>query len=306
MTTAAADVPPVSDLTVVIITRDRGEELCATLGHLAALPERPPVIVVDNGSGDDTVRMVDHRFPEVRVVALGSNQGGSGRNVGVSLAATTLVAFCDDDTWWSPGSLAAAADLFAAHPRLAVATARILVEPEGETDAMSLEMGESPLPRPTDAPGAPLLSFLAGASVVRRRAFLGCGGFSGELLIGGEEELLGCDLADAGWAMAYVPELEIHHRASVLRDAHLRRRQGIRNTLWCTWLRRPLPSAWRRTRSLLRSFPRDAVSAAALVDAVGGVSWILSARRPVGQDVEAGLTALEAGQARSEARRYVS
>jgi hypothetical protein len=39
-------------VTVVIATRDRRDELLTTLGHLRALPERPPVIVVDNGSTD--------------------------------------------------------------------------------------------------------------------------------------------------------------------------------------------------------------------------------------------------------------
>lgn len=39
-------------VTVVTATRNRGEELLRTLGRLTGLPERPPVIVVDNGSED--------------------------------------------------------------------------------------------------------------------------------------------------------------------------------------------------------------------------------------------------------------
>ncbi|MGW4074120.1 glycosyltransferase family 2 protein, partial [Streptomyces asiaticus] len=40
--------------TVVIITRDQRDELLHTLDQLAELPERPPVIVTDNGSTDGT------------------------------------------------------------------------------------------------------------------------------------------------------------------------------------------------------------------------------------------------------------
>jgi N-acetylglucosaminyl-diphospho-decaprenol L-rhamnosyltransferase len=167
-------------------------------------------------------------------------------------------------------------------------------------------MDRSPLPRPDGVPGAPLLSFLAGASVVRRRAFLAVGGFSARFLIGGEEELLAADLADAGWRMAYVPELEIHHEASKLRDADLRRRQGIRNTLWFAWLRRPVPSALRRSVAMLEAVPRDRTSLGALADVIRGVPYLVSQRRPVGGDVEAGLRLLDEDQLHSEARRYVS
>jgi GT2 family glycosyltransferase len=222
------------------------------------------------------------------------------------LATSTYIAFCDDDTWWGPGSLATATRLLAAHPRVAVVTGRIIVEPDGIVDPICEEMEASPLPVTDHLPGAPLLSFLAGASVVRRAAFVAAGGFEAHLLIGGEEELLAADLADHGWAMAYVPELEVHHHASKARDPHLRRRQGIRNTLWFTWLRRPLPSAVRRTAGLLGHLPADHHSVVAALEAAAGAAWVARNRRVVGPPVETGLQLLAASQARSRARRYVS
>jgi N-acetylglucosaminyl-diphospho-decaprenol L-rhamnosyltransferase len=294
------------DLTVVIITRDRCPELLRTLALLSALPEHPPVIVIDNGSSDATVDAVRTTFPYVRLVALAGNFGGAGRNYGVGLATTEFVAFCDDDTWWAPGSLRRAAQVLIAHPSLAIVTAKIVVEPDGYIDPICEEMGVSPLPPDPQLPGAPLLSFLAGASVIRRRAFDAVGGFSPRLLIGGEEELLGTDLVEAGWAMAYLAELEIHHQASTLRDPHLRRRQGIRNTLWYTWLRRPLRSSWRRSHSLVATLPRDRTSAHALIEATRGAGWVASHRRPVSPDVEDKLRLLESSQLQSKARRYVS
>ena len=277
-----------------------------TLASLAGVRDQSPIIVVDNGSSDGTADLVRSSHPTVRLVELGRNLGAAARNVGVGLAATPFVAFCDDDTWWSPGSLSRAASLLGASPRLAVVTARIMVEPDSSLDPICAEMAASPLPRLADTPGAPLLSFLAGASVVRRSAFLAAGGFEARLLIGGEEELLGADLAEAGWAMAYAPELEVHHHASRLRDPHLRRRQGIRNTLWFVWLRRPWRTALRRSFAVVASLPRDRTTAAALVDTVRGVRWVAANRRPASAAVEAGFGALEDSQRRSVARRYVS
>lgn len=293
-------------VTVVVITWNRVREVLRTLDRLLALPERPPIVVVDNGSVDGTASAVRRRHPSVEVIALPRNLGGAGRTAGVRRATTPYVAFCDDDTWWEPGALRRAADHLDDHPRLAVLTGRILVEPGGREDPICPELEASPLPRPPDAPGYPLLSFLAGASVVRRRAYLGSGGFDPVVFIGGEEELLGADLAAAGWAMAYVPDVVLHHQASELRDSHVRRRLGIRNTLWFTWLRRPLPKALLHTVDLSRRLPPDRHTVRALADAAGGSGWVVRNRRALPAEIDSGLRLLEIQQRSSQARRYVS
>lgn len=293
-------------VSVVVITHDRREELHRTLTSLEALPERPRVVVVDNASSDGTADMVRTRHPDVTLLTSGENLGAVGRNVGVAAVDSPYVAFCDDDTWYEPGALRLAADLLDAHPSLAVITAKIIVEPYGRVDAISDEMADSPLRRVPGLPGHPLLSFLAGVSVVRREAFQQAGGFSPRLWLGGEEELLASDLARAGWDMVYVPDVVAHHHASTARDSHLRRRHGIRNTLWFTWLRRPLPSALRRTVRLATRVPRDRITVCAVADAVRGASWVWRERHVVPDHVEHGYRQLEDMQLNGGARRYVS
>ncbi|MFP5371692.1 MAG: glycosyltransferase, partial [Actinomycetes bacterium] len=183
---------------VVVITHQRRAELLLALERLRALPEQPHVVVVDNGSTDGTSDAVRARFPEVELISSPENLGAVGRNVGVARLDTPYVAFCDDDTWWEPGSLATAADVLDAHPRLAVLTARILVEPGGKEDPIVPELRDSPVRGAPWLPGPALGSFLAGASVLRRDAFLEVGGFSERLWLGGEEELMAGDLAAAG------------------------------------------------------------------------------------------------------------
>jgi N-acetylglucosaminyl-diphospho-decaprenol L-rhamnosyltransferase len=106
--------------------------------------------------------------------------------------------------------------------------------------------------------------------------------------------------------MSYVPDVLTHHRASRQRDPHLRRRHGIRNTLWFTWLRRPLPSAAVRTVRLLRRLPRDRVSAQGIGDALRGLPWVPRGRDPVPGYLERGYRQLEEMQLNGGARKYVS
>jgi GT2 family glycosyltransferase len=302
-TAATGPDPRVS---VVVITHQRRDEVLLALSRLVTLPEQPHVVVVDNGSTDGTAAAVAERFPQVELVASPENLGAIGRNVGVARVDTPYVAFCDDDTWWDPGSLRTAADVLDAHPRLAVVTARILVEPGGTEDPIVPELRDSPVRGADWLPGPALGSFLAGASVLRRAAFTEVGGFSERLWLGGEEELMAGDLAAAGWELCYLPALTVHHQASKARDSHKRRRDGIRNTLWTTWLRRPVRPALRRTLHLLRTLPRDRVTAQGLWAAARGLPWVLRERRVLPPHAEARFAALEHAQRASTARRYVS
>ncbi len=294
-------------VTVVVITHNRREELARTLDRLAALPERPAVIVVDNASQDGTAAFVRREHPGMTLIEADRNLGAVGRNLAARLVRTPYIGFCDDDTWWEPGALRKAADLLDAHEHVAAITGRIVVEPEGCDDPIVAELRDSPIPRPPGSrlPGPVLGSILAGASVLRTAAFRRAGGFNARLWLGGEEELLAMDLAARGWWLCYAQEVLVHHEPSSRRESSARRRDGIRNTLWTTWLRRPAGSALRRTGWLAGSVPRDRTSAEAVLSALRGLPWVLRERRVVPAPVEANLRLLEAPQRESSARRYV-
>ncbi|MGV9630087.1 glycosyltransferase family 2 protein [Streptomyces sp. NPDC003487] len=291
--------------TVVVITHNRRAELLRTLDRLAELPERPPVIVVDNGSSDGTAGAVAERHPRVRLLRPGRNLGAVGRNLAVREVRTPYVAFCDDDSWWSPGALSGAADLLDRHHALATVTARILVEPGAGEDPITEELRNSPVRGPRWLPGPALGSFLAAATVLRTDAFRAAGGFHPRLWLGGEEELLAADLAANGWWLTYADHLTIHHQPSRARDSTLRRAHGIRNTLWFTWLRRPARPALRRTVHLARTVPRDTVSLRAFAEAAAALPWVMRERRVLPAEVEARMRLLEDTQRGSKARKYV-
>jgi GT2 family glycosyltransferase len=269
---------PSSDVTVVIATRDRRETLLTTLGHLAALTEPPPVIVVDNASGDGTSAAVRRAHPEAQLVALASNRGTGARNIGVEAARTPYAAFCDDDSWWEEGALARAAEHMERCPRLGLLGARILVGPDGRPDPTCAVMARGP--RVDAEPGPSILGFVACGAVVRREAFLSVGGFEPRFGIGGEERLLALDLAAAGWSRCYVEDVVArHHPDPGPRPA--RTRSIVRNDLWTSWLRRPVAQAAQATFAALHP---DRV--AGLMDAAAGLPWVLRERRPLPAGVE--------------------
>jgi GT2 family glycosyltransferase len=281
--------PPVA---VVIVTRNRGPELLGTLVRLRGLDERPPIVVVDNGSTDGTAELVRAHHPGVQVVGLRRNRGGAARTVGARLVDSPYVAFSDDDSWWAPGALRRAVTLLDRHPRLAVLAARVLVGPEERLDPVCDQMAHSPLPPADDLPGPSVLGFIACGAVIRRAAFLEVGGFNVRLGVGGEEELLAIDLAARGWGLAYVDEVVAHHHPSPSRNPSGRRRVQVRNALWSAWLRRPLGGAARQTAHLAALAMHQPGAWSGMLLAMLGLPWVLRERRPVHGDLEAALRAL--------------
>jgi GT2 family glycosyltransferase len=278
-------------LTLIVLTYNRREEVVRTVGHSLALPDAPRVIVVDNGSSDGTPSELRSRFPTVGLISSAVNLGASGRNLGLAAATSSYVALCDDDTWWSPGSLRRCCDVLDRHPSVAVVCARVVVGPDGREDPTSILMAGSPLP-PGRLPGPRVLGFLAGASVVRRDAVLGAGGFCPPFFLGGEEELLAVDLVSAGWDLIYLHGAVVHHHPSVHRDSGTRRVLTLRNALWTTWLRWPAVAAARRTMVLLAQARDDDVLGPVLKAALSGWSWAMANRRSVQGQLAADMVAV--------------
>jgi len=126
--------------------------------------------------------------------------------------------------------------------------------------------------------------------VVRREAFLACGGFNPKLFVYGEEALLAMDLAAAGHELSYVPELVVRHLPQPAgRDAGARRRRETRNRILTAVLRRPPAVVARTVAGALRESPGGAA------DALRDLPWALRHRRPLPAAVESGLARLAAG-----------
>jgi glycosyltransferase involved in cell wall biosynthesis len=126
-------------LSLVICTRNRSDRLRRCLDAVAAIrsTERWEVVVVDNGSTDDTHSIVEEaaeRFPvPLRLVAESMPGVSRARNTGWRTATAALVAYTDDDCYPQDDYVDVVLARFAADPRLGVLGGAVL--PYDPTDA---------------------------------------------------------------------------------------------------------------------------------------------------------------------------
>jgi GT2 family glycosyltransferase len=273
-------------VTCVVASRNRRRDLLASLPRHEA-----PVVLVDNGSTDGTVDAVRAAHPEVTVVPLDHNAGALARTLGVERAGTPFVAFTDDDSWWAPGDLARAVDIMRAHPRLGLLAARILVGPEEQLDPVCVELARSPLGTDPDLPGPSLLGFVACAALVRTDAFTTAGGFDPVVRFPGEEERLALDLAAAGWGVAYVDDVTVHHHPSLRREPDAERQVGIwRSRLLTAVMRYPVRDL---AGQLVRALRAGRAGRHGLAGALPRVPAALRRRRVLPASVMTGVRELQ-------------
>jgi GT2 family glycosyltransferase len=285
-----------SRTTLVVITRNRAEQLLGNLHRLRRSSPSVPVILVDNGSTDGAADLVRHHHPDVELVRLPRNMGAAGRTVGVRMATTPYVAFADDDSWWTAGALETAADLFDSHPGLGLLAGRLVVEPGGQLDPVCRLMRDSPLGA-VPGVGPRVLGFMACAAMVRREAYLAVGGFHPRFGVGGEEQLLAIDLERTGWDCAYTDAVVAHHLPGHGAPRPRRNQIIVRNALWTAWLRFSAREALRETGiQLQRALRSDAATRRPRLVGAGeallGTPWVARERRRVPAAVQRQLSLL--------------
>ncbi|WP_394280212.1 glycosyltransferase family 2 protein [Microbacterium sp.] len=109
-------------LTVILPAKDAGPYIgttLTTLGRQFAVQERMRLVMIDDGSTDDTRTQVEHfarDLADVRIVSNGEPVGlAAARNQGLDLVDTEFFCFVDGDDWMHPGRLE---DLVATMSRL--------------------------------------------------------------------------------------------------------------------------------------------------------------------------------------------
>jgi glycosyltransferase involved in cell wall biosynthesis len=109
-------------VSVVVPVYNRGASIRWTLD--SALAQTYPsfeVIVVDDGSSDDTAACVATHYPGVRLLRQERNGGAPAAiNRGVTAARGELIAILDSDDLWSPDKLALQVEDFDFHPEAVV------------------------------------------------------------------------------------------------------------------------------------------------------------------------------------------
>lgn len=104
-------------VSAIIPTYNRAGRLGQALESVVA-QNRPPeeIIVVDDGSTDETAALVAQRFPSVRYIYQPRSGVSSARNRGIEAAGGEWLAFLDSDDCWMPDKLARQVDALRSRP----------------------------------------------------------------------------------------------------------------------------------------------------------------------------------------------
>ncbi|WP_322103044.1 glycosyltransferase family 2 protein [Paraburkholderia sp. J41] len=267
-------------VTVIVLTRNHVRQTVDTVARLTALPERPDVIVADNGSTDSTVGLLASLFPQVRIVQALRDRGLAGFNRAVNLSRTEYVACCDDGTWFAPGALARAVALLDAHGEVAVLNARVVGDDEREIHPACLMLAATSPDADNDA-GPALASYMAGACIVRASVFRALGGYDERLSQGGAEALAALDVLTAGHRIVYC-EQALAHREPLCRWFTRAQQCALaRNSAWVAWMRLPARDALAATGRALAVFARQRSLGPAGLALLRGAFWTLRRRRVV-------------------------
>lgn len=236
-------------LSIVIVTWNSAQRISKCLEailHDPSLPSSTEVIVSDNASSDDTVAIVDKRFPSVSLIRNLENLGfGAANNEGFAESHGEYVLFLNDDAMVTPGAVSTMMDFAERHPAVGLIGPRLL-NPDGSLQRsitndssvwldmlwvlmpFQMDNRDSLLRRIAAATARHLhlaslghcsdhsrtspVSCVKGASMLVRRSVLEeVGGFDEDIFLWAEENELCRRIRKAGWRIVYYPEAEVIH-----------------------------------------------------------------------------------------------
>jgi GT2 family glycosyltransferase len=183
------------------------------------------ILVVDNGSSDSSLALLERDYPKVRVLALGRNGGpGTARNAGMRAARNRWVLAVDNDAQLLPDCLEKLRAALEADPQAVLAQPRSLVAHEPDRvhydgahfhyiGLLTLRNFFKPLTEAEGRGTVPVDGFISICGLLDRDVVLGLGGYDEEFFILFEDYDLSLRLRIAGHRLLSVEEALCLHRA---------------------------------------------------------------------------------------------
>ena len=216
------------NLTVLITTKNRRDELRKALLSTFSQDIACQVLVLDDGSTDGTADMVRSDFPQVQLHREEQSLGViRARNKGIALATTDVVVVIDDDCIFSSPTCLRQAMRDLDQPRVGVVTMPLI-----NANYSPRILGKAP-----DETGVWIAAqFQGGANAVKRAAFLAAGGMRGEFNRQCEETDLTLRLMNAGlYTRLGNGEPVLHYESPVRDRSRIIYFQTRNNLLICTY-----------------------------------------------------------------------
>ncbi len=215
-----------NQITVIIPNYNGIKFLKGCLEALDAQENSPGhrVLVVDNGSGDGSLELLEEQFPQIPVIALPRNTGFCHAvNVGIEASDTPYIILLNNDTKVYPGFVRALYDAIEARPRAFSVSARMLMwdRPDlldgagdrycvlGWAYARGKGKAAAAYSRPTE-----IFSACGGAAIYRKSVFEDTGLFDEAHFAYLEDLDIGYRARIHGYRNYYEPSAEVIHYGS--------------------------------------------------------------------------------------------
>jgi GT2 family glycosyltransferase/glycosyltransferase involved in cell wall biosynthesis len=217
-------------VSTVIVNHERRDLLQICLESLrralAEVEEDTELIVVDNGSRDGSAELVRERFPDVKVVELGRNEGfAGGVTRGIEVANGEWIAVFNNDTTIEPDAVRIMLEAGRVHPRVgAVAAQMRFADRRDVLNSAGLELDRLGIAADrlvgtrVQEHGARLpyevFGATGGAAIFRRAMFDHVGGFDESYFAFFEDADLAWRAHSHGWRALYAPAAVVYHHHS--------------------------------------------------------------------------------------------
>ncbi|MCP5104281.1 MAG: glycosyltransferase family 2 protein [bacterium] len=206
------------------------------------------IIVVDNGSSDETAQMVNEKFPQeqVKLIALEDNIGVAAYNIGFNSASGEFIVILDDDSFPEKNAIPRMVEEFEKNEKLGVVAFDVRNYAEFTGEAVSARRRE-----PSES-SRYQLAFNGCGVGIRKNVIQRVGGYPEEFFLYWNEQDLAIRILDAGYQIQSFTDIISFHKYSPDNRESLRAPfYYTRNLYWLIWKYFPFSRAITDTIKLI-------------------------------------------------------
>jgi GT2 family glycosyltransferase len=227
-------------LSFIVVNRNTADLLVRCLDYIfqSSLELHPEVVVVDNGSSDDSVSRVKQRYPKVIVIEAGRNLGfAAANNLAVQQGKGDFVLLVNTDALLQKGCAQSLLKIMETDPRVGMVGPQLLNQdgslqtsyeaaPTLATEMLNRSLLKRLFPARFPGKGRKLsepeqVETLIGAvMMIRRQALEQLGGFDEDYFFFLEETDLAVRMRQAGWKVIHDPRAGAVHLQGATANAY--------------------------------------------------------------------------------------